>query len=290
MLISTETISLYRYKNGNIKEIIKLIKESGFDAFDFTMFGIETMDVFVDKNDYVKRAKDLRNFTDSLGIVCNQTHSFFPTIRLNNDEWNKIGMLYTKRSLEVAGILGAKYCVVHPCNDMNAEQNAKMYNELKQCALDNGVKIALENMWNWDENIGHAIPAACSNEIDFNKHLDVLNDENFVACLDIGHAEMKGLNTSAVQMIRSLNSRLKCLHIHDNDRHHDRHKLPYTYDIDFEPIIDALAEINYEGDITFEADSHVTGYPIALYGDAMKLMCSIGRYFKEEIIERKMRK
>ena len=28
MLISTETISLYRYKNGNIKEIIKLEKEA----------------------------------------------------------------------------------------------------------------------------------------------------------------------------------------------------------------------------------------------------------------------
>lgn len=112
-------------KFGNIKEIIKLIHDAGFDAFDFTMYATSIMDCFVDKSDYVKRAEDLKLYADSIGIVCNQTHAFFPTIRPNDETWNKMGMSYTSRSLEIAGILGAKYCVVHPVNQFSAEKNEK---------------------------------------------------------------------------------------------------------------------------------------------------------------------
>ncbi|MCQ2603167.1 MAG: TIM barrel protein, partial [Clostridia bacterium] len=123
--------------------------------------------------------------------------------------------------------------------------------------------------------------------VDFCRHLDLLDKDWFVACLDIGHAEMKGLNTSAVDMIFALGDRLKCLHIHDNDKHHDSHKLPYTYGIDFEPIIDALAKIGYNGDITFEADSFPPGFPTKLYPNAVKVMHDVGMYIKTEIAERK---
>ncbi len=285
-LISTNTLPLNRY--GSLEQIVKLIKDCGFDAYDFTMYGIAALESFIDKDNYASLAKDFRKYADSIGIVCNQSHSFFPTIKLGNEEWNEKGMFYTRRAIEVAGILGAKYCVVHPCNDMSAEQNAGTYNALKQTAKDSGVKIALENMWNWNAEEDHAIRAACSDEVDFNKHLDVLSDDGvFVACLDIGHAEMKGLNTSAVKMIKSLGSRLKCIHLHDNDRHHDSHRLPFTYGIDFEPIIDALAEIKYDGDITFEADWYPAGFPTALYPQAMRLMREVGDYFRREIEKRK---
>ena len=36
MLISTEISSFYKF--GSNKEIIKLLKDVGFDAFDFSMF------------------------------------------------------------------------------------------------------------------------------------------------------------------------------------------------------------------------------------------------------------
>ena len=73
-------------------------------------------------------------------------------------------------------------------------------------------------MWNWDTEQGHAKKAACSDGEDFLKHILAVNDENFVACVDIGHAEMKGLNTSAESMIRTLGSHVAALHIHDNDK------------------------------------------------------------------------
>lgn len=59
-------------------------------------------------------------------------------------------------------------------------------------------------------------------------HLNAVNDDAFAACLDIGHAEMKGSGTSAVQMIRASGQKLQALHIHGNDRWHDCHQIPFS--------------------------------------------------------------
>ena len=75
-----------------------------------------------------------------------------------------------------------------------------MYAELLPFARDCGVKIATENMWNWDDKLGQASPAACSSPESFCAHIDALKDDFMVACLDIGHAEMRGVDTSAVEM------------------------------------------------------------------------------------------
>ena len=62
-----------------------------------------------------------------------------------------------------------------------------------------------------------AAPAACSDPVSFNAHIDAVNDEFFVACLDIGHGEMRTLGTSSVEMIHTLGDSLAALHIHDNN-------------------------------------------------------------------------
>ena len=103
----------------------------------------------------------------------------------------------------------------------------------------------------------HSSFAACATPESFNAHLDAVNDDYFVACLDIGHAEMKGSNTTAVEMIKALGSRLKALHIHDNDKLHDSHQIPFSMNIDFAPIVKALQEINYDGYFTLEASYYL---------------------------------
>ena len=103
----------------------------------------------------------------------------------------------------------------------------------------------------------HSSFAACATPESFNAHLDAVNDDYLVACLDIGHAEMKGSNTTAVEMIKALGSRLKALHIHDNDKLHDSHQIPFSMNIDFAPIVKALQEINYDGYFTLEASYYL---------------------------------
>ena len=115
-------------------------------------------------------------------------------------------------------------------------------------------------MWNWDRVLDQAAPAACSDATSFNAHLDAVNDSDFVACLDLGHAEMRGLNTTAVDMIHALGSRPQALHIHDNDRWHDSHQLPFTMDMQFEPIVRALKDIGYSGYFTLEVDRYPSSF------------------------------
>lgn len=280
MLISTEFSSLYRY--GTNRQLIKLLKDSAFDAYDFNMCNKLTNDTFVHEDDYIKKAKEQRTFADSIGIICNQTHAPFPSVIIGNEEFNKNMFNLIVKAIEVSGILGAKYCVVHPCNDYNAQQNAEFYNKLLSYAKQNNVIIALENMYNWNAAASCAIKAACSSPADFVNHLDLLDSEWFAACLDIGHSEMQGLDTDNVSMIKALGKRLKAIHLHDNDKRYDLHGLPFIYNIDFKPVINALAESDYEGDITFETN-HMRRHPLELYPQATAFMCQIGNYFKDEI-------
>lgn len=90
--------------------------------------------------------------------------------------------------------------------------------------------------------------------------MEAVNDPYLAACLDIGHAEMSGLNTSAVQMILTLGTWLKALHIHDTDLHHDSHQIPFSMKIDYQPIMKALKTIGYQGWFTLEADAYLGNY------------------------------
>ena len=56
------------------------------------------------------------------------------------------------------------------------------------------------------------------------------------------------------------------------------HTMPFTKNLNWEAITRALAEIGYEGDFTFEADSFYEGFPPQLVPDACKLMERTGRY------------
>ena len=115
-------------------------------------------------------------------------------------------------------------------------------------------------MWNWNVIKNRSSFAACATGEDFKKHIDVVDDDYFVACLDLGHAEMQGSGDGAVNMIKTLGHRLQALHIHDNDRLHDSHQIPFSMDIDFSAIVKALKEIDYQGYFTLEADSYIKKY------------------------------
>ena len=258
MKISTEIWSSANIL-GEERAIYELAK-AGFDAWDFSMFEMARIDWSTYKvmpsthplsgNDYVAFAKKLRKIGEDNGIYCNQSHAPFPSLVPGIRD-------LLKRAIECTAIAGGEHCIIHPDNHRSAEENAEMYFELLPFAKECGVKIATENMWNWDGNNNHATPAACSHHDDFLAHIKAVNDPNFVACLDIGHAEMKGLDTSAKQMILTLGDKLEALHIHDNDKWHDSHRSPFSMDINWEEVVGALKQINYKGVFTLEADAHI---------------------------------
>jgi sugar phosphate isomerase/epimerase len=88
----------------------------------------------------------------------------------------------------------------------------------------------------------------------------VVNDDFFVACLDLGHAEMQGSGSGAVNMIHALGDKLQALHIHDCDRQYDSHQIPFSMNVDFEAVVKALKDIHYCGWFTLEASSYLSAF------------------------------
>ena len=258
MKISTEIGSIS--KVVGTEKAVELCGKAGFDAWDFSMFDMHKAlrlpipgRARLNSARYLSLARKLKAIGLDNGMVCNQSHAPFP-VRL--PEVRSV----LKLAIECTAEAGGEICVIHPDNNKSAEENAEMFLKLLPFAKSCGVKIATENMWNWNIIKNRSSFAACATGEDFKKHIDVVDDDYFVACLDLGHAEMQGSGDGAVNMIKTLGHRLQALHIHDNDRLHDSHQIPFSMDIDFSAIVKALKEIDYQGYFTLEADSYIKKY------------------------------
>ena len=260
MKISTEIASTARHIGE--ERAIEACAKAGFDHWDFSMLQmcthkisdgiVEQTDHPLSGSEYLSFARKLKKVADDNGITCNQSHAPFPcTVRILD---------YLKRAIECTAEVGGQYCIIHPWNYYTPEQNAEMYFELLPFEKEHSVKIATENMWCWDKEKDEACFAACCEPKSFLDHLNAVNDDDFVACLDIGHAEMRGLGTSAVDMIEALGSKLQCLHMHDVDKWHDNHQIPFSLNIDFDAVVRALKKNNYHGVFTLEANSYLRAY------------------------------
>ena len=261
MKISTEIASAAKIIGE--EKAVEYFAKAGFDAWDFSMFAMCKYDREkkallknnhpLASNEYLAFARRLKQIGLDNGIVCNQSHapfpSYIPEIRS-----------YFKRAIECTAEAGGQICIIHPDNNKSAQENAEMYNELLPFAKDHGVKIATENMWNWDNEKDESSIAACSTSESFVEHIDIVNDDFLVACLDLGHAEMRGSGSGAPGMIRALGKRLQALHIHDNDKWHDSHQIPFSMSMDFDAIVRALKDIDYQGYFTLEADRYLSIY------------------------------
>ena len=263
MKISTEIDSIAKFVGE--EKGVEMVAKAGFDAWDFSMFNMarwnggtkciepETLNHVLRVGDYIAFSKKLRQIGEDNGIHCNQSHAPFPVYVPEIKD-------YVKRAIECTAIAGGEICVIHPDNNKSPEENAEMYLELLPFAKAHNVKMATENMWNWDFDKNVVLPAACSLHDNFLQHIKAVNDDYLVACVDIGHAEMFGDLTSSVEIIKTLGKHVQCLHIHDNDLKYDTHQIPFSMNIDFAPIVKALKEIDYKGYFTLEANTYVVKY------------------------------
>lgn len=247
------------------EKTIEMVARAGFDAWDFSMFRMVQTDRATHTaclnsdhplggQNYLAYARHLRRVGEDHGILCNQSHAPFPSYYAGMDA-------PLKRAIECTAEAGAKICVIHPDNYKSAEENAEFFLDLLPYAKGCGVKIATENMWLWNDEKNESAFAACATGEDFCRHIDAVNDPFLVACLDVGHAEMRGSGDGAANMIRALGPRLAALHLHDNDRWKDSHQIPFSMQIDFEGVVRALKEVGYGGWFTLEADGYLAAYP-----------------------------
>lgn len=272
------------HRIGDDYKVLKLIKDCGFECYDATLFWKgETEHIGVGP-DYEENAKKLRAYADSIGLTCEQAHSYF-TSGLDEEAFKR-RYDYIPKEFHIASILGAKSIVVHPINEYSFEQNLEYIKRFIPFAHKYNILMAIENVWGVEND--KICPVTTSRPDEFVRFLDTLNDDHVVACLDIGHAEMNQLGTSSIEMIKALGKRLYCLHIHDNNKWCDAHEIPYTHDIPFNAILEELKKSGYKGNITFEVETCYckggrpeASLPFELYPAFIKLQLEIGKYFAD---------
>ena len=297
MYISTTHSAFSNRIKDDIKTI-QFIKDAGFTAYDMALTEAELLW----RKDYAEYARKIRDYANSIGLPCNQTHAPHPSVLDESYPMWEVGVygknngiecdsfseynekLHSKleRAIEVSGILGAKVCVIHPGIRSTVMENSKFFLSFAEVARKANVKIGVENAYDWKKDALTACPAACSDHKAFKTLMDMLPEDVFVACVDVGHASLAGLNTSAEQMIDTLGKRVGALHIHDVDLIHDNHSIPFSQKINYAPIIAALKKVGYDGDVTLEAAvwEHV---PDELLPDAAKWMAAVANYLKNKI-------
>ena len=226
------------------------------------------------------------------GLEISQAHAPFPTYVPGKPESLERIIPIIINSLKFCQIAKIPYLVVHGVKDPNLPQetldayNQRLYRSLIPTLLEGDTVVCAENLWNRSpENEKILTPAHGSDADAICRFLDNLNaqagKEVFGLCLDTGHLNLLGLDPT--EFIHKLGKRIKVLHIHDNNGGpDDQHLAPYAGTFDFDAAMKALAEVGYEGDLSFETfrQTSLQNIPKALLLPWLKLIYQSGLYFK----------
>ena len=291
MRLSTNTTD-YLVRQRNIEEVIGMIAKAGFDAFDLSL---EQANIWGD--DPMGFAERAKAASEKYGIPCNQAHAPFPT-GVGDEEKDEIRFNEIVTAMEVASKVGAKTIIVHPKTHLsylveeNREKlkqlNYEFYKRLIPYCEKFNIKVATENMWQFDEN-KVIVDSVCASAEEFSEYIDMLDSPYIVGCLDLGHVVL--VRRDLPDMIRKMGkNRIRALHVHDNNLKSDTHTLPYVMNMKYFDTTTALADIGYDDDFTFESDTFFAKLPPALLQDGLNFACAVGRFMVAEIEEKKKQK
>ena len=196
MILSTTTSALFHtlgYETG-----IEQAARIGFDELDMNMCDLTEDDWHNEFSEamYEDTCRKLRETAEKHHICFNQAHAPFPAYLFGNDKYNEVIGERIIRSIRIAGLLRARFVVIHPIEcpeEIDQKQfNVDYYKSLIPYCKENGVKIALENLWRFNQETESAEPGACSYSEELADYYEALPAEYFGVCLDVGHCELVG--------------------------------------------------------------------------------------------------
>ena len=275
MLLSANMIKVHSIYG--VRETFDVFAKAGFQGIDFNNDVAPYYTEEHGENFY----RELRKHADEVEIAICQAHAPFPSSFPDKEKTEK-RFYEIVQSIKNASYLGAPMIVVHPCThfdlvDEESEQalfdyNLNFYKRLIPYAEEFGIKLAIEN-------IGKVSITSTPERL--NRLFDALDNPVFTLCFDVGHCLFQGVNPA--EAIRKIGHRLVngCTHIHDNNGLEDNHTLPYYGKVDWESVMEALADIGYKGDFNYEASLFIKDIPVALYPDGLSYMAKVGHYLIE---------
>lgn len=285
---------------------LRLARECGFEGIDYNIdqflpggvINNGTLTTFFDQS-----VEELLNYYRPMKEACQrhqikvaQMHAPFPLHVEGKEDVNDYLIMAVDKVCAISSYLDCPAVVVHPFlhpdKETEKEINLQMYRRMIPSAQKYHVTLCLENMFGSFH--GHLIEGPCSTAEETVWYLDTLNQEAgetlFGYCLDIGHANLLGRNIN--KYIKTLGKdHLTILHIHDNPGTADSHMIPYTQAhggtcyTDWDGMLDGLKAIGYTGPLAFETFLGIDSLPDMVKPDGMKLVSSIGRYFRTRLQE-----
>lgn len=277
MLLSIDALQMF-IEFGTDKGL-EMTKKAGFDCVDYPIYWSKFYDTLLD-DDFCAYAKKEKEILDKNNILCNQAHAPFSKftygdkMSVENEDYLK-----TVRSVKVAKILGAKYVVIHSVTVPHGvdfeKYNFEFYKSLEKYAEENNIKIAVENLYGYDEK-RQCYTGKLGSPKELCDFVKKLGTKNFTTCIDIGHAALTGFEPD--EFIMSVDDDLiGVFHIHDNDYRDDLHHLPYFGLFDWDKITKAIAMKNCKCDFSMEISSHFQHFDKKLFYDVLVLAEKTGR-------------
>ena len=203
---------------------------------------------------------EIKRLADKVGVTVCMTHGRGAGFK-NVPEEDAALVENARLDCLAASTLGAEVCVIHAVttifmgpqcpSELMHKLNFDMFSKILPFARKYNIKIATETF-------GDAVKF---NSCDFFGNIDEFtqsyNDlcelggfkDCFKICVDTGHSNKatRFNNPEPAEVIRKLRSDIVCLHLNDNDKITDQHKIPMTGCINWDEVFDALDEIGYSG-------------------------------------------
>ncbi len=285
MVRSVETFSL-RKKVGDLRAL-ELVAEAGFEGIDYSFYWLPADHPMGGEN-FLAYAAELRERMDRLGLCCHQAHAPFDMVFGDSFDESNAHFCGIVRAMEAATVLGAERIVVHAVKippergGVNLlDYNVEFYRSLVPYCQRFGIKIAVENLFTTDRKC-NCFRSVLGTPEDLCAVIRRVGSPYLVACLDIGHAALTGVDPDL--FIRRMEpGMLAALHIQDTDYMKDRHVLPFEGNLDWDAILAALRDVNYRGDVSFEIYGFLTPIPEELLPAALQYAASVGKYLAERI-------
>lgn len=205
--------------------------------------------------------KDLAAYAESIGIEFAQTHGRIKGF-VNKPEEDDALIRNARLDCLATKALGAKFCVMHTTTsiwmgkdadpELMHRMNREMYTRILPFAKQYGVIVATETFGDAHASFIDFFGAAKEFIRGYNEVVAASPEyaDYFKVCMDTGHTNKSTRfegEPSVGELIRTLGSRIVCLHLNDNNTLFDQHKPPMTGLIDWKDVLSALKETGYEG-------------------------------------------
>jgi sugar phosphate isomerase/epimerase len=214
------------------REALRIIREAGLDGAEFSHY----------QHLVPADQEKVRELCDCLGLVPWSAHSWAPLPADPTQVEAALADLHA--SLDGAARLGVRVMVVHAAGcppaafPHRAEALGRVLSALSPQAAAAGITIAVENCAAREdlEFLAAALARLDLPAVGFN--------------IDTGHAVLHGMKPE--EAIRTMGRRLATTHLQDNFGERDDHLPPGRGRIAWEPVRDALLEVNYRGMLMVE--------------------------------------